>query len=102
MGSPRNVRVTSPRSLHGSIVTNACPLDGGRSKVLVECEGGTSMLAARDAPARQDEGSCPPIVDAAAFERGDESSGVSESSLVVPVIEETRAAPTTPHHQAAG
>jgi stress response protein YsnF len=54
------------------------------------------MLVPRDVLARQDDGSYHLILDAAAFERGGENSGVSESPLVVPVIEETLAVHTTP------
>jgi hypothetical protein len=88
MGSPQLVCVTGPGSLHGSIDTAAWPLDGGRSEVLVECEGGTSILVPRDALAQQDDGSYHLILDAAAFEQGGKSSGVSASLPVVPVIEE--------------
>jgi uncharacterized protein (TIGR02271 family) len=54
------------------------------------------MLVPRDALARQDDGRYLLILDAAAFGRGGENSGVSESSLVVPVIEETVAVHITP------
>jgi hypothetical protein len=46
------------------------------------------MLVPRDALARQDDGNYHRIPDTAAFGRGGENSGVSESRLVVPVIEE--------------
>ena len=53
------------------------------------------MLVPRGALARQDDGSYHLILDAAAFERGSENSGVRESPLVA-VIEETLAVHTTP------
>jgi hypothetical protein len=54
------------------------------------------MLVPSDALARQGDGSYHMIPDTAAFGRGGENSGVSESPLVVPVIEETVAVHITP------
>jgi uncharacterized protein (TIGR02271 family) len=54
------------------------------------------MLVARDALTRQDDGRYRLILDAAAFEPGGESSGVSASPLAVPVIRGALAVHTTP------
>jgi uncharacterized protein (TIGR02271 family) len=94
--SERVVCVTGPGSLQGTIDTAAWPLDSGRAEVLVQFEGGASMLVPCDALVRQDDGSYHLALDSAALERPDGDGEVSASPLVVPVIEETLEVHTSP------
>jgi uncharacterized protein (TIGR02271 family) len=96
MGSPEIVRVTGPGSLRGIIDTAAWPLDSSRAEVLVQFEGGTSMLVPLEALARQGDGSYHLALDSVAFERRGAGGGVRESPLVLPVIEETLEVHTSP------
>ena len=95
MASPEPVRITGPGTLRGSIDTAAWPLDDSRAEVLVQFEGGTSVLVPLQRLVQQDDGSYHLALDSAAFERGGETGGRSEPSLVVPVIEETLDVHTT-------
>ncbi len=95
MGAPEIIRVTGPGGLRGIIDTAAWPLDGSRAEVLVQFEGGTSMLVPRDALARQDDGSYHLTLDAG-FEQRGAGGSVSDSPLVLPVIEEALEVHTSP------
>lgn len=57
MASPETVRVTGPGGLRGTIDTAAWPMDGSRAEVLVQIEGGTSVLVPLEALVRQGDGS---------------------------------------------
>jgi uncharacterized protein (TIGR02271 family) len=95
MASPETIRITGPGNLRGSIDTAAWPLHGNRGEVLVQFEDGASMLVPLEKLVQQDDGSYHLALDSAAFERGGESGGGSESPLVAPVIEETLDVHTT-------
>jgi uncharacterized protein (TIGR02271 family) len=88
VGSPEIVHIAGPGSLRGTIDTAAWPLDGSRAEVLVQFEGGASLLVPRQALARQDDGSYHLTLDLAAIERRGAGGG-SESPLVLPVIKES-------------
>jgi uncharacterized protein (TIGR02271 family) len=96
MGSPETIRVTGLGSLRGTIDTAVWPLDSSRGEVLVQFEDGTSMLVPLEALARQDDGSYHLALDLDAFERRGAGGGVSDSPLVVPVIEEALEVHTSP------
>jgi stress response protein YsnF len=95
MGSPETVRVTGPGSLRGTIDTATWPLDRSRAKVLVQFEGGASMLVPLEALTREDDGSYRLTLDALAVERHGEAGETSEAPLVLPVVEETLAVHTS-------
>jgi uncharacterized protein (TIGR02271 family) len=90
------IRVTGPGSLQGTIDTAAWPLDSGGAEVLVQFEGGASMLVPRDALVRQDDGSYHLTLSSAALERHDVDVEVNAPPLVVPVIEEALKVHTSP------
>jgi uncharacterized protein (TIGR02271 family) len=96
MGSPETIRVTGLGSLRGTIDTAAWPLDSSRGEVLVQFEDGTSMLVPLEALARQDDGSYHLALDLDAFEQRGAGGGVSDSPLVLPVIEEALEVHTSP------
>ncbi|HSF32489.1 MAG TPA: YsnF/AvaK domain-containing protein [Candidatus Tectomicrobia bacterium] len=96
MGSPEIVRVAGPGSLRGTIDTAAWPLDGSRAQVLVQLEGGASLLVPRNALAQQDDGSYYLALDSVASERRGAGGRVSDSPLVLPVIQEALEVHTTP------
>jgi uncharacterized protein (TIGR02271 family) len=96
MASPETVRVTGPGGLRGTIDTAAWPMDGSRAEVLVQIEGGTSVLVPLEALVRQGDGSYYLTLDPAS--RGWRGAGgvVSGPPLVLPVIEEAIEVHTSP------
>jgi uncharacterized protein (TIGR02271 family) len=96
MGSPETVHVFGPGSLRGTIDTGTWPLDSSRAEVLVQFEGRASMLVPLEALTRQDDGSYHLTLDSLACERRGAGGGVSESPLVLPVIEEALEVHTSP------
>jgi uncharacterized protein (TIGR02271 family) len=95
MDLPEIVRVTGPGSRCGTIDTAAWPLDNSRAEVLVQFEGGASMLVPRDALVRQDDGSYHLTLDSAALERRGAGDGRSSPPLVLPIIDEALDVHTT-------
>jgi hypothetical protein len=89
------VCVAGPGSLRGIINTAAWSLDGRRAEVLVQIEGGASMLVPRAALARQDDGRYHLALDFVAFDRQDVGVELNASPLVLPVIEDTLDVHTT-------
>jgi uncharacterized protein (TIGR02271 family) len=91
------VHVIGPGGLRGSIDTVAWPLDGSRTEVLVELEGGPSVLVPLETLVRQDDGSYRLAIDPIAFKRwrgtGDK---LPDPPLVLPVIQEALDVQTRP------
>ena len=75
MASVNTVQIIGPGGLRGTIDTTAWPLDSGRAEVLIQFEGGTSMLVPRDTLARQDDGSYHLTLDPAVFEQAARAGG---------------------------
>jgi uncharacterized protein (TIGR02271 family) len=96
MASAETVQVTGPGGLRGTIDTVAWPLDSSRAEVLIQFEGGTSMLVPRDTLARQDDGSYHLTLDSAIFEQRGAGGRVRDASIVLPVTQETLEVHTTP------
>jgi uncharacterized protein (TIGR02271 family) len=96
MASPEIVRVTGPGRLRGTVDTAAWPMDGSRAEVLVQIEGGTSVLVPLEALVLQDDGSYHLTLDPAACEWRGAGGGASGSPLVLPVIEEAIEVHTSP------
>jgi uncharacterized protein (TIGR02271 family) len=88
MGAPETVCVMGPGSLRGTIDTATWPLDRSRGEVLVQFEGGASMLVPLEALTREDDGSYRLSLDALAVERRGAAGEMNEAPLVVPVVEE--------------
>jgi uncharacterized protein (TIGR02271 family) len=88
MTSPATIRVTGPGGLRGTIDPTLWPLDGSRAEVLVRLEGRAPVVVPLEALVRQDDGSYRLTLDLEAFERRTVGSSVSESALVLPVIQE--------------
>jgi uncharacterized protein (TIGR02271 family) len=97
MAAPETrIRVTGPGSLRGTVDTAAWPLDNRRAEVLVQFDGGASMLVPRDALVRQDDGSYHLTLDSATLGRRDAGGELSDVPLVVPVVEEALTVHATP------
>lgn len=88
MGSPDTVRVTGPGDLRGTIDMATWPLDGSRAQVLVQFEGGASLLVPLEALTREDDGSYRLSLDALAVQRHGTPGEMSAAPLVLPVVEE--------------
>jgi uncharacterized protein (TIGR02271 family) len=95
MGSPETVRVIGPGSLRGTIDTTTWPLDRSRDQVLVQFEGGTSLLVPLEALTQEDDGSYRLSLDALTVQRHAVVGEMSEAPLVLPVIEEALAVHTS-------
>jgi uncharacterized protein (TIGR02271 family) len=96
MGSPEIVRVFGPGNLRGIIDTGTWPMDSSRAEVLVQFEGGASMLVRLEALTRQDDGSYHLTLDSLSCERRGADRGLSKSPLVLPVIDEALEVHTSP------
>ena len=96
MASVNTIQITGPGGLRGTIDTTAWPLDSSRAEVLIQFEGGTSMLVPRDTLARQDGGSYHLTLDSAIFEQGGAGWRVSDASIVLPVTQDALEVYTTP------
>lgn len=84
------VAVTGPRDLRGTIDTAVWPLDGSRTEVLVQIEGGESVFVPFEALIRQEDGSYRLNLDLIelghCYRPGSEPGA---QPLVLPIIEET-------------
>jgi uncharacterized protein (TIGR02271 family) len=78
------------------IDTAAWPLDSSRAEVLIQFEGGASMLVPLETVARQDDGSYRLTLDSAMFERRGAGGRVSGAPIVLPVTQEALEVHTTP------
>jgi hypothetical protein len=96
MASAEPIQITGPGGLRGTIAAAAWPLDSRRAEVLVQFEGGASMLVPRKALARQDDGSYRLTLDSAMFERRGAGGRVSDAPIALPVTQEALAVHTTP------
>ena len=96
MALPEIVSVTGPGRLRGTIDTAAWPMDRSRTEVLVQIEGGTSVLVPFEVLVRQDDGSYHLAFDPAAGERRGAGGGVSDSPVVLPVVKKALEVHTSP------